>query len=66
MYKRQIIIEFKVHKPKRESSLEETVQAALEQIQDKQYDAELVAEGVAKEQIRHYGFAFRGKEVLIG
>ncbi len=61
-----IIIEFKVHKPKRESSLEETVQAALEQIQDKQYDAELVAEGIAKEQIRHYGFAFRGKEVLIG
>ena len=61
-----IVIEFKVYKQKRESSLEETVQAALQQIQEKQYDAELIAEGFLPEQIRHYGFAFRGKEVLIG
>ncbi len=61
-----IIIEFKVHKPKREASLEETVQAALKQIQDKRYNADLLAEGFAQEQIRCYGFAFRGKEVLIG
>lgn len=61
-----IVMEFKVHKPKRENSLEETVQAALQQIEEKQYDMELVAEGFSKKQIRHYGFAFRGKEVLIG
>lgn len=61
-----IVIEFKVHKPKKEDNLKETVQAALKQIQDKQYDAELTAEGFAPDRIRHYGFAFRGKEVLIG
>lgn len=61
-----IVMEFKVHKPKREASLEETVQLALKQIQDKNYDMELLSEGFQKGQIRHYGFAFRGKEVLIG
>jgi len=61
-----VVMEFKVHKPKREASLEETVQAALKQIQDKNYDMELLSEGFQKEQIRHYGFAFQGKEVLIG
>ena len=29
-------------------------------------EAELVKRGVKKENIRHYGFAFKGKEVLIG
>ena len=29
------------------------------------YDAELVKRGVRAENIHHYGFAFRGKEVLI-
>ena len=61
-----IVMEFKVHKPKREASLEETVQAALKQIQSKKYDRELLSEGFQKGQIRHYGFAFHGKEVLIG
>ena len=32
----------------------------------KKYDAELVALGVPQERIRHYGFAFAGKNVLIG
>ena len=30
------------------------------------YDAELLAKGIPKERIRHYGFAFCGKKVLIG
>ena len=30
------------------------------------YDAELLARGIPKEKIRHYGFAFEGKNVLIG
>lgn len=46
--------------------MEETVQTALEQIEKKQYDAELLARGIEKERIRHYGFAFEGKQVLIG
>ena len=61
-----VIIEFKVCKPLKEASLAETVAAALKQIQDKNYDAALVARGFEKERIRHYGFAFEGKQVLIG
>lgn len=29
------------------------------------YDAELIARGISKERIKHYGFAFEGKNVLI-
>ena len=61
-----IIIEFKVLNAKNENSLEQTVKAALNQIDKKKYDAELINRGVKKENIRHYGFAFKGKEVLIG
>lgn len=60
------IIEFKVHKPKREKNLEETVVNAHLQIQEKQYEADLIAKGFVPEKIRKYGFAFRGKECLIG
>ena len=60
------IIEFKVFRPSKEKDLEETVQNALKQIEGKQYDTELVKKGIAKEEIRHYGFAFEGKKVLIG
>ena len=60
-----IVIEFKVINPRRENSLEETVEAALKQIEEKNYDAELINRGVDKENINHYGFAFEGKEVLI-
>ncbi len=60
-----IIIEFKVINPRKENSLEETVEAALKQIEEKNYDAELIKRGVKAENIHHYGFAFKGKEVLI-
>ena len=61
-----IVMEFKVQNTSKEKSLEETVEHALRQIQEKQYDTELLARGITKERIRHYGFAFRGKKVLIG
>lgn len=60
-----IVMEFKVHEADEEASLEDTVQAALKQIREKNYDAELLSAGIKKEQIRHYGFAFEGKKVLI-
>ena len=49
-----------------EKNLEDTVKAALQQIKEKQYDAELIGLGFDKEEIHHYGFALKGKEVLIG
>ena len=60
-----IVIEFKVINPRKENTLEETVASALEQIEKKNYDAELIKRGVKEENIHHYGFAFKGKEVLI-
>lgn len=61
-----IIIEFKVHRPKKEKDLEETLKAALFQIEEKCYEASLIAEGIEPDRIRKYGFAFEGKTVLIG
>ena len=61
-----IIIEFKVQDAEEEKELADTVKAALKQIEEKKYDTMLVEKGVPKEKIRSYGFAFRGKEVLIG
>ena len=61
-----LILEFKVINHSMEKSLEETVKSALQQIEEKKYDTELLKAGVKKENIRHYGFAFEGKKVLIG
>ena len=61
-----IIIEFKVRNQRREGSLEDTVQTALQQIREKQYAARLLERGIPGEHIRCYGFAFEGKKVLIG
>ena len=60
-----IVIEFKVFNQNKEDTLEETVKNALRQIKEKDYDAELIKRGVKEENIYHYGFAFKGKEVLI-
>ncbi len=60
------IFEFKVHDSDDEKTLEDTVKSALEQIEEKNYDAILLAKGVKEDKIRHYGFAFEGKKVLIG
>lgn len=61
-----IIMEFKVHNSKKEETLEETVDHALDQIEAMNYDVQLFARGFERKEIRHYGFAFEGKKVLIG
>lgn len=60
------VFEFKVRRPQKEKNLEETVLNALKQIEEKEYDTELIARGIPEKRIRHYGFAFEGKRVLIG
>ena len=65
--KNAFILEFKINEPdENEETLKDTVQAALDQINEKQYEANLIARGISKDKIYKYGFAFKGKEVLIG
>ncbi len=60
-----IILEFKVQNKRREKELSDTVKAALQQIEEKNYAAALIGRGIERKRIRRYGFAFCGKEVLI-
>ena len=60
-----IILEFKVFNQRKESCLEDTVAAALKQIEDKKYAVYLETRGIPKERIRKYGIAFQGKNVLM-
>ena len=59
------IMEFKVYNPSREKNLEETCEAALEQIHERRYAEELTAQGIEEKHIHNYGFAFAGKQVLV-
>ena len=61
-----MIFEFKVIDKDEENKLEDTVAAALKQIEEKKYEQILLDKGIKKEKIRKYGFAFEGSRVLIG
>ena len=61
-----VIMEFKVFDQRRgEKDLEDTAQNALQQIEDKKYDTDLLARGIPVEHILKYGFAFEGEKCLI-
>lgn len=65
--KKAFIFEFKVLDPDEdEVTLEDTIASAHRQMNEKRYEAELITQGFNPQQIRKYGFAFQGKECLIG
>ena len=59
------LMEFKVWDKKKEKNLEETVESAFRQIEEKKYVTDLVTAGINEERIYKLGFAFAGKEVLV-
>ena len=59
------IIEFKVCDEKEDGTLEKAAENALRQIEEKRYDADLLAAGIAEEHIYKLGIAFAGKDVAV-
>lgn len=60
------ILEFKVFDAgEGDKTLCDTAARARKQIDEKAYDADLLARGFSGDSIRKYGFGFRGKEVVI-
>ena len=60
------ILEFKVFdKAEGDKNLRDTARRARSQIDDKAYDADMLARGIYSHTIRRYGFGFCGKEVVI-
>jgi hypothetical protein len=61
-----VILEFKVFNARRgEKSLDDTVNNALKQIEEKCYEKDLLTRGIPRDHILKYGFAFCGKECRI-
>ena len=60
-----VIMEFKTRDVEDEASLEDTADAALKQMEEKQYEVILENRGIPGKRIRKYGFVLEGKEVLI-
>jgi hypothetical protein len=57
-----VVIEFKVV-PKKDGTIEETLETAHQQIVDKNYEAELRAKGCTS--VLRWAIAFKGKEVAL-
>ena len=66
VHDRAVIMEFKVFDEEDgEKTLEDTALNALQQIEEKKYDTDLLARGIPKDNILKYGFAFEGEKCLI-
>lgn len=61
-----IILEFKARDPEDEKALQDTVKTALRQIEEKQYTQILLKKVSQQKIFINNGFAFEGKNVLIG
>lgn len=61
------VLEFKLCDERNDyGDLEASVARALKQIDEKGYVTELAQAGIPEDHIRKYGFAFKGKETLVG